>query len=192
MTLTYYPDTRVADWIARSGTPDMQLLMFGPAVFDSYARQRFIPDPTGPGQTEGDVPVPDDHRPDIEQARRTLHTLARFTTTPDDCYFGVWEGWPGLAVPSGAGLFTLPHRRYALFHGAVADIREWESRLGAGQPIAPPDLVWPADRSWFFASDVDPHWAGIGAAQAAIDALVADPAIDVVRARPTDDQPFYY
>jgi hypothetical protein len=38
---------------------------------------------------------------------------------------------------------------------------------------------------------VDPHWAGIGAEQAAVDALVGDPGLDVVPARPAQEQPQY-
>jgi hypothetical protein len=52
--------------------------------------------------------------------------------------------------------------------------------------------VWPADRRWCFTSDVDPHWAGIGAPGAAIDALTVAPTFDVVPADPAGAQPFYY
>jgi hypothetical protein len=51
--------------------------------------------------------------------------------------------------------------------------------------------VWPADRTWCVAKDVDPHWAGIGADDDAIEPLLADPALDVVRADPTQPQPRY-
>jgi len=50
-------------------------------------------------------------------------------------------------------------------------------------------FVWPADHRWCFASDVDPHWAGIGAEQVAIDRLVGDPGLDVVRVQPNEIPP---
>ena len=195
MRLSYCPDTIAADWLVRSDTPAMQLITFGPASFEAFARLRFIPDPAGPGRAEADVDVPDDHPSDIEQARRALHLLARFTSTPEECHFCLWEGYSDVPLPPAGQrgpLVELPHRRYALLRGSLRDIDAWETDLGGGQPIAPPAFVWPADHRWCFVSDVDPHWAGIGAGPAAIDALVSDPQLDVVPARPAENQPRYH
>ena len=70
---------------------------------------------------------------------------------------------------------------------------------GPGRPISvrralhvPPAFVWPADHAWIFVSDVDPHWAGIGASRAAIEELIDDPVLDVVAADPNLTQPYYY
>jgi hypothetical protein len=49
-----------------------------------------------------------------------------------------------------------------------------------------PAFIWPADRAWCVTNDVDPHWAGIAATAAAIDDLLASPALDMVRADPTN------
>jgi hypothetical protein len=190
MRLTWCSDLSAAEWLAGSSTPWMQLIFFGPSGHEAYARLRFIPDPVRPGQAETDVPLPDDHPLDIAQARRALHRLGRFTATPRECYFCVWDGYSDIAVPPGPRV-EVPHRRYALLRGSVDDIDAWEQDLGGGQPIAPPAFVWPADHRWCFASDVDPHWAGIGAERAAIDALLADPDLDVVEARPAEAQPSY-
>jgi hypothetical protein len=195
MRLSYLTDTSAANWLVQSGTPSEQLIFFGPAGYQAYARLRFIPDPTGPGQDEADADLPEDHPSDISQARRALHRLASFTSTPDDCFFCVWEGYSDIKLPPDVirdALVELPHRRYALLHGSVNDINTWEEDLGGGHPVAPPAFVWPADRRWVFVSDVDPHWAGIGAEQAAADALRNDPELDVVPARPTETQPLYY
>jgi hypothetical protein len=72
------------------------------------------------------------------------------------------------------------------------DIDSWDADLGVAGPLPPPAFAWPVDRNWRFASDVDPHWAGIGAEQAAIDALVDDSELDVVSAQPTEAQPWCY
>jgi hypothetical protein len=56
----------------------------------------------------------------------------------------------------------------------------------------PPAFAWPAAHSWCFARDVDPHWAGIGVEQAAIDTLLNAPELDVVPAQPTAPQPTHY
>jgi hypothetical protein len=186
------PDSSAADWLARSGTPAMQLICFGPAGYPAYARLRFIPDPSRPGQVEADAPLSEDHPSDLVQAQRALHRLAAFTSTPDDCYFCLWDGYSDIDMPARAPLVDLPFRRYALLQGSLSDIDGWADEFGRGHPVVPPAFVWPADRRWCFASDVDPHWAGIGAEQAAIDALVDDPGLDVVPARPADAQPAYY
>ncbi|GAA2529409.1 hypothetical protein [Pilimelia columellifera] len=195
MGLRFCPDTAAADWLVRTDTPVWQLIEFGPQGFEAFVRLRFIPDPSQPGQSEADVHLPEDHPSDIAQARRAVRLLAGFTTTPDDCYFCLWEGYSNIPLPALAqrGPFVdTPHRRYVLLRGAAHDIDAWETDLGDGSPIAPPAFVWPADRRWCFASDVDPHWAGIGAERAAVDALVRDAGLDVVAADPTQDQPLYY
>jgi hypothetical protein len=188
MSLRRCPETTAADWLLASGTDPTQLILFGPAGFDAYARLRFIPDPDRPGQDEADVEVPEDHPSDIEQTRLALHRLAEFTSTPEDCYFGLWEGYSYSGLPEAAArgpLVSLPHRRYALLRGPVRALDGWADHL------PPPAFVWPADHRWCLASDVDPHWAGIGASGPAVTALLDEPALDVVAARPADAAPMY-
>jgi hypothetical protein len=167
-----------------SGTPPDQLITFGPAGFEAYARLRYIPDPTHPGQQENDAAIPDDHPRDESQSNRALGILAAFTDTPKECYFCFWEGMGGHflapAVPQGPMVSVARLRRYVLFNG-----RAWDELSEV------PAFVWPADRRWCFASDVDPHWAGIGAERAAIDRLLDDSELDVVEARPDETPPAY-
>jgi hypothetical protein len=86
---------------------------------------------------------------------------------------------------------VLPHREYALFTGDLGEINQWEKDFGDGRPCPPPAFVWPADHAWCFSSDVDPHWAGIGATSGAIEALTARTDVDVVPASP-DRVPLAY
>ncbi|MEV6901170.1 hypothetical protein [Amycolatopsis sp. NPDC051372] len=190
MTLEYEADTSVAHWLLESGTPDGQLMLFGPTGYEAYARIRFIPDPTEPRQQEADVRLPLDHKPDLWQTQRVIHRLAGFTTAKDG-YFCVWEGYSDLPLPTYHDLFELPHRRYAIFKGPLTAIDDWADELGSGQPIAPPAFVWPGDRAWCVAVDVDPHWAGVGAASEAIQALTNDSDLDAVEANPEQRQPQY-
>ena len=197
MGLRYSQDVAEADWIARAAAPWEQLVHFGPPVFPAYARLRYIPDPTRPGQDEGDNDLAEDHPLDQQQARRALECLGPFTATPEDCYFCVWEGFSSEYVPPfGMDLVTVteaePHRRYLLLRGALSDLGGWAEALGVTGYAAPPAFAWPADHRWCFASDVDPHWAGIGAEEAAIAVLLLAPDLDAVRAQPTAPQPTYY
>ncbi|MFF4594455.1 hypothetical protein [Amycolatopsis sp. NPDC001319] len=191
MTFEYLADTKAAEWLSQTGTSGERLILFGPAGYEAYARLRFIPDPERPGQAEADVRLPPGHKSDIEQTRTALRELSRFTETPDECYFCVWEGYSDIR-PQGETFLTLPHRRYWVLRGTLTDLDDWENELGTGHPIAPPAFVWPVDRAWCFASDVDPHWAGVGAAREAVEALASTPGIDVVTARPEERQPVYW
>ena len=117
--------------------------------------------------------------------------LAAFTSTPHDCWFAVWDGYAGsLDLPAGLPLLELPHRRYGLLNGDLAGLDRWKEAVGSDSPD-PPAFVWPTDQQWCFASDVDPHWAGVGAEEAAVRALLQAPGLDVVRADPTARQPAY-
>lgn len=90
---------------------------------------------------------------------------------------------------------VVPGREYFLFRGALAEFGDWGAAdMWPGQPrvgMPDPSFIWPADHTWCVANDVDPHWAGIGADTAAIDQLLNDPHIDVVRADQRTDQPRY-
>lgn len=194
MKLTFSSDLTAAAWLTQSTTPADQLISFGPAGFEAYARLRFIPDPAWPGQSESAADLPDNHASDIEQTRSALHWLKRFTSTPDDCFFLIWEGYSDIELPPAAvagALVDLPDRRYAMFHGSLDGLDDWEADFGSGNPVAPPAFVWPADHRWCFTSDVDPHWAGIGAERAAVEVLAAASGLDVVRASPSEDQSRY-
>jgi hypothetical protein len=176
--LTPCTDLTPADWISGSDLPWHRLVTFGPSGFPVYARLRFLPDPTVDGQHEHEAVG--SGRSEDEQLRLLLDVLAAHTSTPEECYFCVWDGYGDLGGPK----VTVPHRSYHLFAGPLRDARAASTPTG-------PAFVWPADHAWCVARDVDPHWAGIGATRAAVDQLVADPRLDVVVADPGREQPAY-
>lgn len=221
MTLTLWTDPTPADWVAHSDLPWTRLVAFGPEGFEAHARLRFLPDPTGPGQSENDVAETD--RPDQLPVLWTV--LAEATSTPEDCWFCVWEGYGGpgapvdddavyldteeeiRAVDARPGLtpdrpfdplprqVVVPHRAYWLFRGHLAEVGAWETAEGwpSGRQLDAPEpaFTWPADHAWCVAKDVDPHWAGIGGSGALVDRLVREPRLDVVPAEPGQEQPLY-
>ncbi|MEO7262868.1 MAG: hypothetical protein ABI047_16680 [Jatrophihabitantaceae bacterium] len=198
MVLVHATDTTAAAWLVSSQTPPDQLITFGPAGYEAYARLRYIPDPTSPGQAETDANVPASHPLWAAQARRALNVLADFTDTPNKCFFCIWEGTAGdvlSATELQGPRVTLPHRRYVLFAGRLKDFLEVgdgpldsDSDSDCG-PV--PAFVWPADRRWCFANDVDPHWAGIGADRVAIERLRHTSGLDIVHAMPNERPPAY-
>lgn len=146
MTLTLWTDTSPADWLAHRDLPWARLVSFGPDGFEAYARLRFLPDPDRPGQSENDVVGED--RPD--QLPVLWQTLAEATSTPDDCWFCVWEGYGGPAAPVDDGAVRLDD---------AAEIRA-ATREGARPGLAPaarhpaeplpPRVVVPHRAYWLF------------------------------------------
>jgi hypothetical protein len=114
-----------------------------------------------------------------------LEILIGFTADPGDCYHAVWEGWGwheggamsfGVFHPSGPRRFRPPQpapptlsqevlagprlrhpaRDYLLFHGPL------RAALSIGHQVTSdwrlpqsPSLLWPADRSWLLATEID-------------------------------------
>lgn len=207
MPLTPCDDMSAAAWITSSDLPWQQLIAFGPAGFEAYARLRFLPDPVYPGQPEIELgpDVPTQH----ERLRTALDVLRRHTRTPDECYFCLWDGWgtdiEGDESPQIAPAFppsvlngpkvVIPDRAYYLFRGSLLEFGDWGAAdMRPGQPrldMPDPAFIWPADHAWCIANDVDPHYAGIGASSTAIDHLLADPSLDVVSADPKIEPPEY-
>ena len=159
--------------------------------------------------------------------------LARHTTMPDRCHFGLWEGygwidWMAVEMRLAAKL-GLPNRTYLLFEGplvAISDLgwredlsdgslrmraldrrsigfRErarafvWPNKTekGSHRPPAPsaatlhresPNLIWPADRSWFVASEIDLDSTFVGGSTELINDLLADSRLEAWPASPAD------
>ena len=203
MSLAICSDLSPANWIVTSDVPWDRVVTFGPAGFPAYARVRFIPDPTHPGQQEFEADL-DASPSEVEQWRALLQLLATETSEPSDCYFGLWDGWgfpesarrwPTFGVPRSPQIAA---RSFFLFRGALSDAAIWGQPAEAGIWGLPefsqggtPAFVWPSDHAWCVAADIDPYWAGIGATEQAIERLVADRRLDAVAADPDSDQPAY-
>jgi hypothetical protein len=131
-----------------------------------------------------------------------LEVLAGHTLDPGDCYHAVWDGWgwlhPGGAmsfasatsdprpfrpvppappalpgqVPAGPRL-SHPHRDYLLFHGPL------HAALGIGHQVTAdwrlpqsPNLLWPPDRSWLLATEIDFDSTLVGGSKQLVDELL--------------------
>lgn len=111
----------------------------------------------------------------------------------------MWDGYGDYALPSSVlrtPRVVVENREYYLLEvslpnfvsGAVEDA--WEA--GTAFPMQPPAFIWPAAQTWCITSDVDPHWAGIGAEPTLIDSLRSEPRLDVVLVEADQKLPFYY
>jgi hypothetical protein len=121
----------------------------------------------------------------ITQARAMADILRRFTATPSEVYFAVWDGW-GMASPLYAKqtvpLLKLPDRDYNLMKGPL-----WSAfETGGLWPLPGASLWWPKDRAWFVATEVDFAWTYVGGTLSCIEAILADPRLEAWKASLSD------
>jgi hypothetical protein len=142
-----------------------------------------------------------------------LASIAReWTSTPQDCWFCVWDGYGWDAVSTSVLLATdgepppevvaapprdpvpqpvrdgphvlLPHREYLLYQGPAEDVVASASLHGTWGQCA--NLWWPADHAWCVASEIDLPWTYVGGQRGLIDAILADDRIEALPAAPDD------
>jgi hypothetical protein len=140
-------DAEPARWLLEGGVDWWDLVRYGPPGFGVYVRIALL----------GDDDV--DDRAGGESALRTaLVTLAGLTSTPEVAYAAVWEGWAGAQPVPAAPRVSIPEREMLLFTGAVVELRDAPSLAWYGSAHdaqTEPHLVWPDDRSWCLACEVD-------------------------------------
>ena len=155
MTLTFCTDLAAAEWIVRSDRSWPQLVSVGPPGFDAYARLRFLPDPVRPDQSENDVEA----HWGTDQLPGLWAVLATHTTTPDRCYFCVWEGF-GRAEPAPDDDAVYLHDQDAEVPLAAADARPGLApATAAPSMLQVPKVVLPNRAYWMFRGPL----AGVGA-----------------------------
>jgi hypothetical protein len=114
-----------------------------------------------------------------EVAAPLAQSLAAHTTSTDDCWFAVWEGWGRLdGAFRGHPTFQLPNRNYHLAHGPFAAAAQSVSS-DTGVHLSC-NLWWPADHAWCVATEIDHDSTYIGASAACIEDLLANPELEAV------------
>jgi hypothetical protein len=138
--------------------------------------------------------------------------LARHTTTPNEVWFAVWNGYGGLAFDSRiTGWPVLSTKRPSIAESMRGRIRKFRAArqeapaptfelpgrayyLLSGPIEAATDslerrpfrqsanLWWPDDRAWCVATEIDFSWTYVGGNESLIDELLAVPALEVIRA----------
>lgn len=116
---------------------------------------------------------------DADTADALVAALSRATTTPDDVFVAVWEGWgdiPAQRFPGAARLDT-DNRGHFLLRGPLTGVLRSVSASGHGQPVS--GLWWPADRAWFVATEIDHEWTFVAGQPSLIEQLLDDPQLEV-------------
>jgi hypothetical protein len=136
--------------------------------------------------------------------------LAKHTSTPDHCWFCLWNGYGWLdetdtavtlRVSKEAGpqstlvaedwpaapRIHFPQRDYLLFEGPLeaANNLGWNMPGGGFVPQSP-NLFWPEDRAWCVASEIDLFCTLVAGSNALAETLLEDPRLEVWRVFPND------
>lgn len=119
------------------------------------------------------------------------HLLAA-TTTPGDVLVARWVGFGGeLLRERFAPCAVLPTegRQHVLLRGPLKGVM---TGVGRAPWSAERDVVhgiwWPADRAWFVHTEVDGHTTEVAGSRQLLDAMLADPGLDVVEVTHTTDE----
>jgi hypothetical protein len=134
--------------------------------------------------------------------------LGEHTETSDRCWYCLWDGWgwvngstilviasegedvppPAQPPPEAAPAFppeiidgprvSIPQRDYILFKGPLATATGFEENG--------PALVWPDDRAWCVATEIDLDSTYVGGSQGLVNALLGDPRFEAWPAEPDD------
>ncbi|MFI7539013.1 hypothetical protein [Streptosporangium sp. NPDC049376] len=117
----------------------------------------------------------------LRQVARLVHLLSPRTTTPERCWFAVWEGFGDLNLPvedEEIPRVEMPARSMLLLEGPLraattsfSDI-PWSGRYAS--------LWWPQDRAWCVATDVDLMTTYIGGSPECVAALLADEELEIM------------
>lgn len=109
-----------------------------------------------------------------------VDVLARFTATPESCWFGVWEGYAG-TVPPGPRV-EIPGRSLGLYAGPI----EAAAALAEFPTCQSPNLWWPEDRTWCVASEIDFCSTYLGGSPALVERLLGDERLEAIPVRLED------
>jgi hypothetical protein len=154
---------------------------------------------TGQGPGRGSLYPPD--------AMILAEILRDWTTTPQQCWFCVWDGYgwdhtvyltasdgateaepsagrrpdPVPAAVRGGSRVELPNRDYLLYSGPVEAALATVG-ISGGYQVA--NLWWPQDRAWFVATEIDLAWTYVGGPAGLIGQLLAETRIEALPAAP--------
>jgi hypothetical protein len=134
-----------------------------------------------PGGPAPFVAEPDTGGPPPGQLATLCTLLGAHTTTADHCFVGVWDGYGWLADSewSAAPALVLEQRTFLVRSGPL-ELALAVGRQRPGGPFVaePSTLLWPADRTWFVASDPDLDSTYVGGSTVLIESLLHAPDLE--------------
>jgi hypothetical protein len=131
------------------------------------------------------VAAPETGNLELESLAAVCDVLGRHTANRNHCTLGVWEGYGATSPPSTT--LELPERRHLLFTGPLSAAGGLGWLYGGSFGPRSPSIMWPDDRIWFLATDVDLDSTYVGGTAALIAELLADERLEVWPAAAEDD-----
>ena len=163
----------VASWTGRIVHPKMQFERIAGLSEDLGAIYK--DPPWGSHPKVGSIPE--------AECRTLVQALRDFTSTPDNCYFCLWEGYGSIdtRLYKANARVQAPGRDYLLFRGPAVSIvafltgdwRFWRHS---------PNIWWPEDRAWCVATDIDLYDTYIGGSQECIGSILNNPVLEALPA----------
>ena len=123
------------------------------------------------------------------EANTISKVLRNFTSTPDNCYLLVWEGYGGIQemYPITKKL-ELPGRSYLVYTGPMESVLEL---CIDGNTLMGPNIWWPEDRAWVVATEIDFLDTYVGGSARCVNQLLGDPDLEAFPAFSNDRVDFF-
>lgn len=226
-------DVSVGDWIRESLDPwvafseiPITIGIVIPKGFESYVLVRH----TGRGDHHGGL--------GNETLGTLIEILSNFTIAPEECFFGLWEGYgwmhPGSiatfsplrhpklygffrpisirigvrrfrkklrpevqsldhleshTLPEGimkSERFKLPNREYLLMRGPLSEAKKIGWTFFESFQSQSPNLLWPRDRGWILATEIDFNVTLIGGSESLVATILDAGSLSAERFKVTD------
>ena len=162
----------VASWTGRTVHPLMQFERV--ADLSEAPRDIYKDPPWGELPQHGSIP---------EKECRSLTTVLRdFTSTPDDCFFCLWEGYGNIdtRLYKASARVVAPGREYLLFRGPLNAVMSFvEDRIAPFRGDSP-NIWWPRDRAWCVTTDIDLFDTFVGGSKECIEAVLGSPDLEAL------------
>ena len=162
----------VASWTGRAVHPLMQFERV--AGLSEEPGDIYRDPPWGALPQHGSIPE--------RECRALVDVLRGFTSTPDHCFFGLWEGWGNIGgrLYKADSRVRAPHRDHLLFRGALDAVMSFvEERTDPFWGYSP-SIWWPEDRAWCVTTDVDLFDTFVGGSEECIEAVVGNPDLEAL------------
>lgn len=111
---------------------------------------------------------------ELAALKRLVEVLRGHTSSPNAAYFCFWDGW---GFELDAPKLESVARGYYVTSGPLNGLDGWPNSASTGD--VSPAFVWPEDRSWVIAKDVDAEAIGLAASRSAIAAVSSEREFEV-------------
>ena len=161
----------VASWTGRTVHPLMQFERI--AGLSEDPQQMYKNPPWGSHPRIGSIPE--------RECRTLVEALRSFTSTPDNCFFCLWEGYGNIdtSLYKPSSRVRSPGRDYLLFRGPIDAIKAFLARDGPFWGDSP-NIWWPEDRAWCVATDIDLYDTYVSGSVECIEAVLSNPDLEML------------